>query len=166
MSQLPPCPKCQQVDQIRSIHVIVAEEPPTALSRMLAPPVHPQIEAVGVWSRYGGIIFIVGGVCSILTGVATIWPALSGGAVDSQMVQLGLSMVFGLGIIGAGWASLRKNAKKTKTEQAQFKVATTRWEAVHDRWARLFYCERDQGIFDPMENKLVEPSEMLSYLEG
>ena len=163
---LPRCPTCQQRDQVVSLAALVAAEA-TPLARMLAPPRQPKIEPISPWSRWAGWLIISAGTCSILTGLITIWPALAQGAVDSQLIQLSLSLIFGLGIVGGGFATLRSNAKKATKREAQVAVDLHRWEAAMKRWERLFYCARDEGIFDPTENTaLIPPTEMLPYLES
>lgn len=160
------CPKCGLADEVTSVSTVSADNRQNSVGRMLAPPSKPQSGELSLWSRYSGVIFILGGVCSILTASIVILPAISQGTFDSQFIQLSLSMLFGLGIIGAGIATFRSNNKKSRRRKAQLASQLAQWEMAMSRWQRLYYCARDEGVFDPKEQVFVPAERMIDYLES
>ena len=132
---------------------------------MLAPPTQPVVEAETSWAKIGGFIFIAGGILSILATLFVILPSVSQGAVDSQLIQLSLSMIFGLGIVGGGIATMRSNAKKTQKKKAHYETKLARWKIAMKRWRKLYFCARDKGVFDLDKNELIPAEQMIDYLE-
>lgn len=71
-----------------------------------------------------------------------------------------LVMVFYL-----GYAFFRKRiyAKYTRQIQANIDIKATYGAAI-GKWMRLYYCARDDGVFDPDENQMAPLQAMGAYL--
>jgi hypothetical protein len=187
------CPKCGRADQLRAVPAIFSDESPreddsdssaavnappaenklfaaddnpSLLRLTLAPPAKPTAAEATRWGTMGSIVFIAGGICSAVSAVALAWPVLSAGEINSQFIQLMISVVFALAIAAGGFATLRSSRKKAALRQARIAAQIPRWEAAMARWNRLYYCTRDKGVFDPAENTFVPAEEMVEYIDN
>lgn len=70
-------------------------------------------------------------------------------------------------IVYLGYAIFYKQiyAKYTRQIQSNINIKTS-YEAAIGKWMRLYYCARDDGVFDPVENQMVPLQSMETYLLG
>jgi hypothetical protein len=59
------------------------------------------------------------------------------------------------------WGSSQKAADRRAVEEA---AQMTKWELAMSRWNQLYYCYRDDGVFDPDERVFIPVKQMMNYL--
>ncbi len=135
----------------RALSIDIPDVP--ALSRKLAPPasqkqafmraVHPDI-AVLAFSLI--LPFFLYG---ILTSQAEMLP-----------VVLAILAVFYL----VYFLERKRLVSRFQAEQAKQKADAERIQHGIERWMRLYYCARDDGVFEPGEDELAPVDMMMGYL--
>ena len=118
----------------------------TIISRKLSPPLHPTapdrlvpfgIVALGVFVLIWSVIFLV-------TATAVWSPMLLAGA---SLVALG-AVIF----------------TKQNANQEVYNQLVKSWEESMRSWERLYYCTRDDCVFDPVTRRSVPLDEMVRLL--
>jgi hypothetical protein len=149
------CPKCSKDDQVQKVSAIYSNgiirgETSTAqtnLSKTLAPPTRPPIKSNSnafVW------IFLVVVACSALS---LTWGEEIANYVAGAVFFLALFGLFGY---------FSRIVKKSKEEDDR---ASLLWQnTVLKNWNELYYCYRDDCVFDPNSRKSVPPHNMNQLL--
>jgi hypothetical protein len=137
------CPQCMQGDQVKKISDWVEEDSSNNVARQFIPPSQPEAPSPlpGINSGLGclGIIFF--------------------GAVFFFSVQVGSTIAiiifgvfFAIFILAFGAAYIR--GRRARQEYMQ---AVLTWQEEIEKWNQLYYCRRDDLVFDP-ENKQSSPA--------
>jgi hypothetical protein len=165
------CPVCGLSDQVEKVSTIymsgiadkrspeigqatnISRQKLRSLSRLLAPPssgksspvrpVHPDIVLV-VFS------------CVLPFFLYGIWQQQPGVLVPALLVLAGLY----------GLYFFKRNAiiAKFMREQDSQRQSQVRIERGIKTWMKLYYCERDEGVFLPGQDELVPPEQVMGYL--
>jgi hypothetical protein len=71
-----------------------------------------------------------------------------------------------VGIVLTRWIllSLRRETRTTSQKQTEYPVQLQNWERAIQRWEHLYYCYRDDGVFLPLQPRLVPLIDMQSFL--
>src|SRR6266480_1697298 len=140
-----PCPVCQQTDQVMPLQVAYESG---AVQRFAPPPM--PVSKVGMMkSIVVGFALVIVGVFIILTfagvgGYAT-WPQ----SVQILLIVLVLSLIAFLRIV------------QGDNQTLQYLPA---WDEAMEIWRRLYYCKRDDVVFDPQTNKALSDAAVNSML--
>ena len=160
------CPKCRKDDMIQKVSSIYSSGiasgttygiSQTALSRQLAPPDKPSVP---------------GSTSAILASIALVWVALSCGgcALLGAVEGGGLTgdapgfLLIALLAGGVGVAMLTSTNSNTRRNTAKVAAEMPRWEKAMHRWNDLYYCARDDGVFNSTENEFVSIQYLREYL--
>jgi hypothetical protein len=122
----------------------------TALSSKLAPPSKPEYKGVRTMSSWADSLLVVG--CMVIGFFA--W--LIGGQW-SFIIATGL--IFILFLL---W--LPSYNRRKKDGQDKYKQAEARYQIANDRWNRLYYCARDDIVFDPNGGTYTSADQMNNLL--
>ena len=151
---LSPCPVCQQTDQVMPLQVAYE----TGAEQRFAPPPMP-VAKVGMMKSIVvgfGLVFI--GSFIILT-FATVggygnWP---------QPVQIVLVALVIIGIVTTLILSFLAFQRVVKGDNQTLQYLPA-WDEAMEEWHNLYYCRRDDVVFDPQANKTISDAEVKSML--
>jgi hypothetical protein len=108
----------------------------TVLSRKLSPPRHPQSNTAYILAGGGGgfLVLVILGIALILSSRAFKVDTLL--CLGGGLIPIGI----GIGLVSAFWGY-----SSYQTYQAQMRT----WSTALEVWNRLYYCSRNDCIFDP-----------------
>lgn len=162
-----PCPVCRQPDQVEKVSQLYLEgigiqragRPQPALqdrrllARRFAPPapskagllrlIHPDLTVMGF---SGVLVFFIAG----------IW--------ESQRAMLVPALAILAIFFGAYLLQRRKLIATFEGQVNTRKSADRRTERGVSAWMRLYYCARDDVVFEPGKNEAVPASQMIEHL--
>ena len=149
-----PCPVCQQTDQVMPLQVAYE----TGAEQRFAPPPMPVAKVGMMKSILVGMAIVFVGSFIIVT-FATVggygsWP---------QSVQIVLVVLVIAGIVTALVLSFLafQRVVKGDNQTLQFLPA---WDEAMESWRNLYYCKRDDVVFDAHSNKTISDAEVKSML--
>ena len=166
------CPKCHEIDKVTKVSAIVARETTTTsgttrtyvptkdsgywdsaaysethtsnLAKSLLPPKKPQIST----SSLAG--FLIAGLVLICLGSST--------NLGKGVSPLGYAVIFfALFLMVLGLLSYNGKAKEIRD-------MLPRWEKAMERWNQLYYCGRDETIFNPYDGTSTSIENLEKYL--
>jgi hypothetical protein len=146
------CPKCDHSDQIRKLSAIERDDAGTQTSHLvtqLARPRKPQVKASNFTT------FLIIGAVILCLGLNSLNARRSVGVGPGGFGVV--AVIVGLIIFAVALSSNFAEAKKTRSELPAWKNAMGRWE-------KLYYCARDDIIFDEDDLKPMSVEEMRPYL--
>jgi hypothetical protein len=130
----------------------------TLLSQRLAPPEKPSARgSLGVIVGIGAFVFVIGGLLGFLDLIYAInapeeveFHCCCGGTALGAIV-MGICLVIYAGI------TVNKRAARVASQ-------IPHWKRAMVRWNRLYYCARDDGVFDPEDGIFVPTEQMMDYI--
>jgi predicted RNA-binding Zn-ribbon protein involved in translation (DUF1610 family) len=161
------------------------------LARRLAPPPKPTgtNSGCGTTILFGVAVYLVGAVAismlctviyygGIVIGFIASWILSLFGANESTrgvvafilmgifaLILIGVTLVIGGNFVVKQW---KKNAlikaENDKKEQERLARETVLWNKAMEKWGRLYYCERDDIVFDPTSNLHVPTMDILKFV--
>lgn len=148
---IPVCPVCHKSDQVKKLQAAYA----TGVER-LAPPAMPS-------STFSMMRFTVIGMALVALGAFTILVfSGSGGlgswAVPLQIVDIAITLI---AIVTALVLSLIAFQRLTRGDLESQKNYPA-WDRAMENYNRLYYCARDNVVFDPQQNKVLTDAEVAS----
>ena len=149
-----PCPVCQQTDQVMPLQVAYE----SGAEQRFAPPPMPVAKVGMMKSIVVGFALVFIGSFIILT-FATVggygsWPQ----PVQIVLVVLVISAIV-LTLVLSFLAFQR--VVKGDNQTLQYLPA---WDEAMENWRRLYYCRRDDVVFDPQTNKTISDAAVKSML--
>jgi hypothetical protein len=165
------CPVCGLTDQVEKVSTIylsgiadkrspeigqaaaIPRQKLRSLSRVLAPP--SSGKSVPVRPVHPDTVLIVFS-CVLPFFLYGIWQQQPGMLIPVLLVLAGLYGLYFFkraSIIG-----------KFEREQDSQRQSQTRIERGIKTWMKLYYCDRDEGVFLPGKEELVPPEQMMAYL--
>lgn len=166
----PRCPQCRRMDAIQKVSAIVqggvsttnvnyesshglykvsttaTGESRTILAQRLAPPPKPEGESTPDMYLAAFGILVLTGLVFWITSSAGIGPACISAFIVFML----------LAIPGAIWEQGKAKARLNA------KLPT--WEQAIKNWNRLYYCARDDIVFDPENNSFASSSQAPTFL--
>lgn len=176
------CPICRRDDSIQKVSSIVSSGIATStfshrtyihgttrtrISTLLAPPPEPREPSVLVGGvalaekKLGRPIMVIILLVGIVSIIATIGMGLTGGeAVFCSGFALfcigGAAYNLLARQTGRGYQSYQEALEEWKTQKA-------RWQAAMRTWEGLYYCSRDDIIFNPTDGTKLTPEQLKDY---
>ena len=150
----PPCPVCQQTDLVLPLQVAYE----TGVEQRFAPPPMP-VSKVGMMKPISvGFVLVFVGSFIILT-FATVggygsWP---------QPLQIALAVLVIAGIVTTLILSFLAFQRVVKGDNQTLQYLPA-WDEAMENWRRLYYCKRDEVVFDPQTNKELADAAVKSML--
>jgi hypothetical protein len=147
-SSQPTCPVCHQADQVKTTQAAYS----TGVAR-LAPPDMPTRNVSMLKYVTVGVFLI--GICVFL--IVT----LIGGMEDNlpQIVQLTLSIVTLICILTALGVSYYAFQRVVSGDN-ETTLLLPAWDHATAKWLSLYYCHRDNVVFDPTTDQVVSDTEL------
>jgi hypothetical protein len=151
---VPPCPVCQQTDQV--MRLSAAYE--SGVEQRFAPPPMPV-------ARVGMMKYILVGFALVIVGVFIIltFAGVGGYGTWPQPVQIVLVVVVLAGIVTALALSFLAFQRVVRGDLQSQKYLPA-WDQAMENWRRLYYCKRDDVVFDPQTNKTLSDAAVKSLL--
>jgi hypothetical protein len=151
---LSPCPVCQQTDQVLPLQLAYE----TGAEQRFAPPPMPVAKVGMMKSIVVGLAIVFIGSFIILT-FATVggygsWP---------EAVQVVLVAIVIAGIITALVLSFLAFQRVVKGDNQMLQYLPV-WDEAMNNWRHLYYCRRDDVVFDPQTNKTLPDAAVKSML--
>ena len=149
-----PCPVCQQTDQVMPLQVAYE----TGAEQRFSPPPMPV-------SKVGMMKSIVVGLAIVFVGSFTILTFATVGGYGSwpQPVQITLVVIVIAGIVTALILSFLAFQRVVKGDNQTLQYLPA-WDEAMESWRSLYYCRRDDVVFDPQTNKAISDAEVKSML--
>ena len=149
-----PCPVCQQTDQIMPLQVAYE----TGAEQRFSPPPMPV-------SKVGMMKSIVVGLAIVFVGSFIILTFATVGGYGSwpQPVQIALVVIVIAGIITALILSFLAFQRVVKGDNQTLQYLPA-WDEAMENWRNLYYCRRDDVVFDPHTNKTIADAAVKSML--
>jgi hypothetical protein len=149
-----PCPVCQQTDQVMPLQVAYE----TGTEHRFAPPPMPV-------SKVGMMRFIVVGFALVFVGSFIILTFATVGGYGSwpQPVQIVLVVLVIAGIVTTLVLSLVAFLRVVRSDNQTLQYLPA-WDEAMANWRSLYYCKRDDVVFDPLTNKALSDAAVKSML--
>ncbi len=146
------CPVCHQADQVQKASVAYEN----GVTR-LQPPTMPMAH-IGMMSY----IIIAFGLVAMGAFFILVWSgtSLGGWPIAVQVTVVALTI---LAIITALVISFLAFLRVVQGDMKTQKLLPAYDEAM-EKWRRLYYCKRDDVVFDPQTNKIISEAELRSML--
>ncbi len=149
----PPCPVCQQTDQV--MRLPVAYE--AGLTRF-GPPAMPV-------ARVPMIKYIIVGFALVTVGVffILIWSGVGGYGgwpIAVQIIQVVLTLAAIVVALVLSFIAFQRVVRGDLQSQKYLPA----WDQAMENWRRLYYCKRDNVVFDPQTNKVLSDTAVRSLL--
>lgn len=154
------CPIDNKDDKIQKVSSIVAShssnESITELGSMLYPPQEPVRKGFGCisWVLFIHVSLIVSAIAGLIVGLIP-------GLIFGEAVRILVSVVVAIGALIYQYMWVIRKHRQNKVIYTRQKEV---WHKVVERWNRLYYCFRDDIIFDPKTEKYFPPWEMEDFL--
>lgn len=181
--QITVCPICAKDDKIQKVNSIysagtsaksevqvshrvrgervteVAALSQTGLASRISPPERPELP-------FYASPTLLGGIGSLMTAIYFCGPwivlvnqprSLYSGPQSSPS-GLGLALMFGIPLILI-WFVLNRIGRKQIAPKLKV------WELLRDKWLTLYYCSRDDVVFDPTSNQYASPEEISKLIQ-
>ncbi|MCE5206746.1 MAG: hypothetical protein LLG42_00365 [Chloroflexi bacterium] len=190
----PVCPKCGLSDQVEKVSVLATSQsnktveipvqltrkiepvdqstlntenpainsiPDAELRKKLTPPKQP--ESKSPINCAGGLFMLLSTVA--LTGVVAGYLAgIQRGITQWQQIFYG-SIAFSVFFIFMTIRYTRSFFKDLHAFQDKSEKEMAAWQKSMEKWDRLYYCQRDDCVFDPDQNVAVAPADLKTYLK-
>ena len=150
----PPCPVCQQIDQVLPLQVAYE----TGVEQRFSPPPMPV-------SKVGMMKFILVGFVLVFLGSFIILTFATVGGYGSwpQPVQIVLVVLVITGIVTTLVLSLVAFLRVVKGDNQSLQYLPV-WDEAMENWRRHYYCKRDNVVFDPQTNKALSDAAVKTML--
>lgn len=100
---------------------------------------------------------------AIITSICLLCPGLF--CLLASEGEFGASAALtGLGIIVVAAFIFGRATKTTKDKRNKATAAMPHWQRAISRWNKLYYCSRDDGVFDPDEREFIPADNLMSYI--
>jgi hypothetical protein len=149
----PPCPVCQQTDQVKRLPAAYE----SGVERFAPPPMPV--------ARVGMMKYIVVSFFIVLVGSFMIltFAGVGGYGTWPQAVQVILVVLVLAGIVTALVLSFIAFQRVVRGDLQSQKYLPA-WDEAMEHWRSLYYCKRDDVVFDPQTNKTLSDAAVKSLL--
>lgn len=130
--------------------VPISETQISTLAQQLTPPPQPQIKEYSGCDYIGRILGLVMAFIFLVVGLSDL---------DAFIVYIPFILLFGIpGILGV-------NAKNKHDDMEKARIAKEEpiWRSAMEIWSRLYYCYRDDLVFDHIAKKTCQPRDIIAF---
>jgi len=150
-NSIPTCPVCHQADSVKTTQAAYASGVPRC-----APPDMPT-RNISMLPYIGAGVVLIGILVFILIALV-----VSGGMAASFMgIFLGLTVVCIIGVLALSFYAFQRVVQGDVETTLQFPA----WDNATATWRSLYYCSRDDIVFDPKARKVIT-NEQLAALRA
>lgn len=150
-NSIPTCPICHRSDLVKTTQAAYA----SGVSRC-APPEMPT-RNISMMPYIGAGVVLIGILVFIITAIV-----VSGGMAASFMgIFLSLAVVCIIGVLALSFYAFQRVVNGDVETTLQFPA----WDRATATWRSLYYCSRDEVVFDPKAEKVVS-NEQLAALHA
>ena len=150
-NSIPTCPICHRSDLVKTTQAAYA----SGVSRC-APPEMPT-RNISMMPYIGAGVVLIGILVFIITAIV-----VSGGMAASFMsIFLSLAVVCIIGVLALSFYAFQRVVNGDVETTLQFPA----WDRATATWRSLYYCSRDEVVFDPKAEKVVS-NEQLAALRA
>ncbi|MCO5189821.1 MAG: hypothetical protein M9928_05835 [Anaerolineae bacterium] len=180
------CPSCRNVDSVQKVSSIVSSgtthgsyggawsgdayfsgSSATNLATLLMPPDAPKesrFTGYFLWYVFG--TWALGGVCVLLSMLGALVFAPFTGGLDEPIGAVIIQM-FGYTIIASIFmVPLVWMIRDRKRWRDAYPAKEAVWISAMENWDQLYYCFRDDLVFDPESGKTVKPQFLNEFLSS
>ena len=154
-NSIPVCPVCHKSDQVKKLQAAYA-----AGVERLAPPAMPS-------STVSMAKFIVIGMALVAVGIFLILVFAGTGGLGSwgipfQILDIGLTLIAIVAALVLSFIAFQRIVRGDLETQKSYPA----WDHAMENYRRLYYCARDNVVFDPQqgEGKVLSESALASLL--
>ena len=181
MAKIIVCPECGKDDMVHKVSAIydsgfvtVQNNSPlvpygvvdrtltniTPLAQKLAPPPKPTLSGFATISPVVILIIalVIGLVLFCVLFPSVAWGSGGSGGSGAEYIFECLIFILMMAIIGIPWGIYV--AKKQKELQPQIAM----WEKAISKWQQLYYCSRNDCVFNPDTGKSVPPNRISALI--
>ena len=161
------CPECRKADRVQKVSSVYKDgfqtgyydgwgHSQTKLSESLSPPSQPleskawwgTFETVGMGANWAmALVILLVGLMGVLFTPADI--------LCVPMAALGLGLTLLLVLVHLYSRPRQMSERLAKAQK---------WERAMNRWERLYYCARDDGVFIPGETPFIPMNKVQEFL--
>jgi hypothetical protein len=136
------------------------------ISRKLTPPVKPEMPSKGAGSTCGGIALLGMGLLSAIPFFVSLnaYQELGINMIDAMTQYNGWAIILAAIFIPVGILVLNSPDKEAEEKKREAAYQIAEWQKAMTRWDRLYYCERDDIVFDPSEQTYIPVDQMINFL--
>ena len=154
-NSIPACPVCHKSDQVKKLQAAYA-----AGVERLAPPAMPS--NTRSMSRFilVGMALVAVGVFLILVLAGT--NGLATWSIPFQILDIGLTLIAIVAALVLSFIAFQRIVRGDLESQKSYPA----WDHAMENYRRLYYCARDNVVFDPQEEqgKVLSEAQLASLL--
>jgi hypothetical protein len=148
---IPVCPVCHKSDQVKKLQAAYS-----AGVERLAPPAMPS-------NTFSMARFILIGMGLIALGAFLILVFAGNGGFASwgvpfQILDVGLTLIAIVAALVLSFIAFQRIVQGDLETQKNYPA----WDRAMENYGRLYYCARDNVVFDPQQNKVLTDAEVAS----
>jgi len=149
-SSRPTCPVCHQEDQVKTTQAAYN----SGVARM-APPDMPTRNVSMIKYVTAGVFMI--GICvflivTLIGGMENNFPPIA------QLILSVVTLICILTTLGMSYFAFQR----VVSGDNETTLLLPAWDRATEKWSSLYYCQRDDIVFDPTTNKVVSNEELES----
>ncbi len=149
----PSCPVCRQADQVKKLQTAYE----SGIQRF-APPTMP-VKRVGMM-RNISIGVVVVGICIFLILVLIGSGSFGQDFSVPELILVGVSLIAIVTALVVSFLTFQRVVRGDLESQKDFPA----WDRALENWNRLYFCARDNVVFDPQTNKTVSDAALADLL--
>ncbi len=184
------CPECGRIDRVEKVSAIfsggvstitsgaetsdatnytgLGEVSRSLLSSRLAPPIKPSGQGMSWAALSAALLLCVCGGLFTQFLLTVMLPEISSIPI-SEDTKGGYPVFFicitlALALVGGSISIVISQRRKVKESEQKASSQIPQWEKALARWNKLYYCARDDGVFDLEERVFVPVEKLKDYL--
>lgn len=142
----------------------------SALASLLAPPPAPRLQSIGLavatplFVMFSVLALLgMGMSCCSIAFMYYYWSRFSPAAPVGMVPAISLATCLagqalaGVAVVLGNRVGGRSLAAKRQANQRQYEAEKAAWDRAMERWNRLYYCKRDDTVFDGATGEPLTP---------
>ena len=150
------CPVCDRVDRVQKASAACQAD-----SRLSAPAEPSPSDATGSLALGLGVVVlvIIAGPLALISLAGALF-ALDGGEPGWALALVAAAVI----VSSPAWVNILSGSRSRARAQERYAREKPKWEKAMNRWGRLYYCGRDDGIFIPEETPFIPIDKLQEFL--
>jgi hypothetical protein len=175
------CPICHRDDAIQKVSEIVSSGitlggeasgvySMTDLGRILARPEEPKLSFGHGWGKYGCMIpfalFILFWAVSGLIVLSVLLVNIEIRAIPRVLTYFAIFgcvpifLAFGVAVF-----IFTVQGKVDRKDAVEYSTDHPRWQKAIEKWDTLYFCYRDEIVFDPATQEICQPDDLRAFID-